>query len=349
MKPSRQRQSGIELLRIIAMAMVVMVHTDFWALGEPTRNLCDTAMPKAAMQYFIESFAIVCVNCFVFISGWFAIKASVKGFFNLIFQIVFYNLLIYGIFLVAGLIDFDIRGFVSHCNFFVHWFIVSYVALYVVSPILNAFIDHTDKRRAMVTVIGFVLLDVLLGWGVDYLQFAGGYSLLHFMVIYLIARYIKVHGGKWFTFKREWDLLIYLLISLSVPIAVVLCYYFVPSIWRHSGRLFLYNSPLVIISSVYFSLFFTKLNFHSRVVNLVGASCFAVFLIHTDNLISVGYLKDFCQSLFLNNGIVYYSLVMLALIIGLFVLAFILDQPRQWLWQIIQRRFFNGSVNKRKN
>ncbi|MBR5171608.1 MAG: acyltransferase family protein [Muribaculaceae bacterium] len=343
-KTNRNRHSGMELLRIIAMALVVLTHTDFWALGSPTAKMCSTDMVRAAYQYYVEFISIICVNCFVFISGWFSIKPSVRGFANLVFQILFYNLLIYLICAIAGFAPKGLQGFISHLNVFVHWFLTAYIALYLLSPILNLFIEHAGKRQAMVIVGLFVLLDILLGWAHDYLYFMGGYSLLHFMVIYLIARYIKVYGGKFFTLDKKWDATIYLLIALLTPTLLVLSYYVAPAIWRYYSLLFWYNNPLVMIMSVYFCLFFTKLNFKSRVVNFVAASSFAVYLIHTDTLVNSWCIRDFCRGIFFSHDLLYFSGALLLLIVALFVVAVILDQVRQILWSFINSRLFKDAA-----
>lgn len=339
MTKAKQRLSGIELLRIIAMALVVVVHTDFWALGEPSEELLLCDVLKASAQYFIQAFAIVCVNCFIFISGWFSIKVSKRGFANLIFQIIFYNLLVYFAFCTLGIISFDVKQFVLHLNVFSHWFLASYVGLYLISPILNIFIDNAKKQIAKNTVIAFVLLDVVLGWGIDYLHFIGGYSLLHFMVIYIVARYINKYRGRAFELDKKYDALFYVVISIATALLLILSYYVVPSVWRHLGRLFTYNSPLVIISSVYLSLFFTKLKIKSKVVNFVGASSFAVYLIHTDYLISDGILMGFCQRLFENHSIYYYSVAMFVLVVGIFIIAVLVDQVRKLIWNRVMPFF----------
>ena len=336
----------MELLRIISMFMVVMLHTNFWALGEPTLEMCKQETTKAFAQFLVESIAIVSVNCFIFISGWFSIKLTLRGVANLLFLVVFYNLLIYLVFLGFGLIDFDLRHFISHCNFLpYYWFVTCYFALYLLSPILNTFIDNSDEKWARNTVLIFVGLDVIMGWWFNELQFNRGHSLLHFMVVYLIARYIKVFGGRLFSFNKKYDLLIYLLITLLVPVVVMVCSRVSPSIWGIYDRLLRYNSPFVMLASVYFSLYFTKLKFQLKSVNFIGASCFAVYLIHTDALIR-GYVKDYCQRLFANNDIFVYSIIITLLIIGLFVVAVLVDQLRKWLWSYIQVFFPPASKAK---
>lgn len=257
MRNFENRHSGMELLRSVAMALVVVAHADFWALGSPTYDFCEKDMLRAALQYYLEFFSLICVNCFVFISGWFSIKPSKRGFLNLIFQILFYNLLIYSIFVLSGQAQLNVKLFLSHLNVFEHWFIPAYIGLYLLSPILNVFINHAEKQLARTTVLSFLLLDVILGWGKDYLYFEGGYSMVHFMVIYLIANYIRVHGGAFFTFSRYRDALIFWTITLLVPALIVLSFYWAPFVWPYSSKMFWYNNPLIIITTIYFCLFFT--------------------------------------------------------------------------------------------
>jgi len=340
---TRVRQSNMELLRIIAMAMIVMVHTDFWSLGELIADICAYEPSKAFMQYLVESIAIVGVNCFIFISGWFSIKPSVRGFANLVFQLLFYSTLIYFAFVLLGLIRFDVRSFLQHSNFLTSfWFIRIYIALYLLSPIFNTFIEHATRDTARVVILLYAFLDVVLGWGMYCIGEDGGYGLFHLGLIYLIARYIRVHGGKLFSFSKLCDLSVYALIAAITPVIVMLSFHLAPEMWFHLGKLFLYNSPFVIVASVYLSLFFTKLNFNSRVVNLVGASSFAVLLIHGDPLIMEPYLKPLCRDLFFNNSIWYYSLIMIVSIVLLFITATLVDQVRQWMWKRIQLAFIKN-------
>lgn len=73
------RQSNFELLRLFAMFLVLVVHSDFWILGRPTAT-CLIEMPvQSFTKVMVESIAIVCVNCFILISGWFGIKATWRG------------------------------------------------------------------------------------------------------------------------------------------------------------------------------------------------------------------------------------------------------------------------------
>lgn len=79
-----QRQSNIEILRIIATMMVIMVHTAFLSLGVP-QKFDSSGLAISAIQIF----SVPAVDIFILISGYFHIKPKVKGLGNYLFQVLF--------------------------------------------------------------------------------------------------------------------------------------------------------------------------------------------------------------------------------------------------------------------
>ncbi|MBR5899748.1 MAG: hypothetical protein IKZ14_09830, partial [Muribaculaceae bacterium] len=75
------RKSNIELLRIVSIVMVLIVHLDGASLGlpEPMGNIAAVSS-RDWWRLVVESFAIIGVNCFTLISGYFGIKAHWRGF-----------------------------------------------------------------------------------------------------------------------------------------------------------------------------------------------------------------------------------------------------------------------------
>lgn len=73
------RQSNIELLRIVAMLFVLILHADYMALKAPTLAEITGAPFQSALPIFAETASIVAVNVFVMISGWFGLRATVRG------------------------------------------------------------------------------------------------------------------------------------------------------------------------------------------------------------------------------------------------------------------------------
>ena len=143
--PISLRFSGIELLRIVAMILVLITHLRI----TPSVAVCQDNTLQAVIQYFIGGFSCCCVPIFVLISGWFGIRPKVKSFVGFIFHCLYFLLGVYIVCVILGLSQFNISGLL-HCFLFVpdwdYWFIKCYILLYVLSPMLNAFADNTTEK-----------------------------------------------------------------------------------------------------------------------------------------------------------------------------------------------------------
>lgn len=192
------RQSNVELLRIIAMFMIIAVHADYWILGVPTFEEYTIAPSGTITRIFIEQLMVVGVNVFVLISGWFGIRPSIKSFLSLCFQIIFYLLGIYVIGLIAGFTQFSIKQLAT-CFLFTHnyWFIKAYIGLLILAPILNKFIENTDKKIFLAILCFFYGFQFVYGWINSEVWMAQGYSTFSFIGLYLLAKYIRQFGGRW--------------------------------------------------------------------------------------------------------------------------------------------------------
>lgn len=63
-----ERQSNFELLRIIAMFLVLAVHANYFALdGGPSAQECATRVIPSMTRIVLESACIVCVDVFVWL------------------------------------------------------------------------------------------------------------------------------------------------------------------------------------------------------------------------------------------------------------------------------------------
>lgn len=72
---SAQRQSNFELLRIIAILLVLILHADFYALEGPVANDIINSPTDSMLRILFQAITIVAVNVFVMISGWFGINS----------------------------------------------------------------------------------------------------------------------------------------------------------------------------------------------------------------------------------------------------------------------------------
>lgn len=106
----KERESNFELLRIVAMFLVLMLHANFISIGSPTISDCHEAPFNSILRYFFQSLSIGCVDIFVLISGWFGIRPSIKSFTSFIFQCFFFLFGVYAVCCIGGISEFNFGG-----------------------------------------------------------------------------------------------------------------------------------------------------------------------------------------------------------------------------------------------
>ena len=334
------REWNFELLRIVSMFMVLVLHAASQALGYATRADIISTPLLSSLKMFFVMMSVVAVNVFILISGWFGIKSTLRGGAKFIFQCLFFSIGIYVVMILLGYSSLTIRG-VAECFFLLpngyYWFIPSYLALYIVAPVLNAFIRTADKKTFMFVLITFYAFQTVysfLGNGASFLM--KGYSALSFIGLYLLAAYIK-HNYNVKKKDKKIFLMCYCSISLlSTIIWLSATYYNLTSI---SSRMTCYSNPLVIISSVSLMLFFSTLRVKSRIINKIAVSCFAAYLLHQNSHLveyyawSVQYAENNFPA----------AIGVIGVICGWFLLSILIDQSRIYLYNLINKIFIPKS------
>ncbi|MDO4332367.1 MAG: acyltransferase [Eubacteriales bacterium] len=199
------RQANFELLRIVAMFMVVVMHYLANTI-EPAADGASRISGPDVVYVVLESLCIVAVNVYVLISGYFLSETafSWKRPVRVIAQTLFYTVLIPLILAVFGALSFSEVFNIYHiwnCIFPVqsghYWFVTAYVVLMLFTPVLNAAVQKLEKRQFL-QVLAALLLFFCIGKTISPLQFATdryGYDFGWFMVLYLIGGYIRRYGS----------------------------------------------------------------------------------------------------------------------------------------------------------
>lgn len=338
------RQSNIESLRIFAIFLILVVHADFWALGAPSPQEIHDLPIASTTRFLIESISICAVNVFVMISGWFGIHPKAKSLFNFLFQCTFF---LFGIYLVKVLATGKVSGEgIKGCFLLLkwNWFIKAYIMLYIFSPILNAFVENTNKRTFKIVLICYFLFQTIYGWcSVGAEWFKDGYSAISFMGLYLLMRYLHkftpIISGK----SSLFCITVYFACVLIITfLAILQTLHMIPS-WLMFGRMYSYANPFVIIESLALFLLFTRFEFKSKAVNFIAASTFAVFLLHSNPNIAKQHFAPLINNVYQTyNGIACLSIIF-AILIAIFFMAIAIDQIRIWLgnciWKIHNHTF----------
>ena len=322
------RQSNFEFLRIVCMLMVLVCH----AVGYVQEQ--DLVGVQGVLKLLLSQFCLVCVNVFIMISGWFGIKASWKGAGKLLFQVLYITLLCALVFLILGLPVSFRRDILPNLLFGSgYWFVVAYLILYAISPVLNAFIERASQKEYRNVLIAWMIVEFVYGFLLDTGHFAFGFSPLSFIGLYLLARYARLYPGKLFSLSIRDNFLVY----IGVTLLSIVAFWFGYKWFGMGFHLNHYDSPLAIVASLYFLLAFSKMKFQSKTINWLASSAFAIYLVHENLLVSPWYHRFFDNMTEWGTPLMTYPIAaLLLLLFGLFCIF--IDKPRVYLWDIIAKK-----------
>lgn len=330
-KAKAERRSNIELLRILAMFMILVLHTSYDGVLSWYDGVIDASH---VTRFLFQSLAVVGVNLFVLISGYFGIRLRRKGVARLVFQAYFFGILGLAAWLcMQGTVHVETKYCLKALFPLSHtvWFIPCYFVLMLFSPMLNAFVEKSSTRQIVALMAAFyavnywwgVVFPVVGGWG--------GYSWGWFLILYLTGRLIRRHTDSR-PVSGGYALAGYALCTVAL-VGIALLQNYVPV---GKSLVWSYDCPLVYASAVCLFLFFVQLRVRqSRFVNWLAASAFAVLLLHCSPF--WGY-KEVCKAIY--DGCSGISCVLLTALYAVFTYfaATLIDQVRVYMYNKVFSR-----------
>lgn len=311
------------------MLMVLNVHS----FVAPSSLSFSTLTIGTSLDFLREASSISCVNLFILISGYFSIRWKLKSFLSLIFQIYFFVFIIYGILLYAGIINFDFKTLIvrANCISTAYWFIRVYLVLYLLSPILNAFVEKITEKQFLFFIIVFYLTQFYFQLFFSEI-FNSGYSVLSFCGLYLLGRYIAI-----IKFDLSKKVAIFLTLGLTIIIAIIViiisAVFNLDSLGVMQNIIFgfIYNNPLIVLQSVCIFMIFKKITINNTFINYCGSSALAVYLLHMHPDIKNIYY-NYTQTLY-SKPILVHIISLIFLFILTFVVSVLLDKIRIRLFE----------------
>ena len=290
MTESIGRQSGIELLRILAATGVIVLHYNNPMIGGALN--IGTGVNRGLL-YFLEALNVCAVNVFVLINGFFDVENQKRDLMKplkLIIQVMLFNLAFYVLRVIAGSVAISVKGIIGSL-IPANWFIIIYCGLYVISPFINVLLKRLSQGNYILLLILSICVFSVYPMLVDILEestgntFNGlstigmygsqyGYTIVNFVLIYIIGGYIRRFGFK----ASGLHLLIVLLINTIIL-----------AVWGRLDETFGYNmfefvhvernaweycNPLVIIQAVIIFLLFMRMQFVNNAINKLAKAAF---------------------------------------------------------------------------
>lgn len=294
---AKKRLANVELLRTVAMVMVIIMHF-VRESGYLLTVQTETLLPQYVIAMFLESFCIVAVNTFVFISGYYGITGVFKPskVLSFWFRILFYALLIPIVLICLGIpTAWDSMGIYGLIQYVLpvgsehYWFASAYFYLVLLMPLLNTAVKSLNKKQLLVTVTGllmaFCVIKSVVPVKLAFDRF--GYDVIWFVCVYLVAAYLQLYGGKYQEWLKKYGLILYaassiLIFGLTLGIWKVLpnfsglSYYF--------EVLFHYNFVLCLTGAIGLFYTFSRMNIRegktAEICRNLGKYCFGIYLLH---------------------------------------------------------------------
>ena len=339
------RRTGIELLRILAMFAIVLGH--FVAHSNGFTTAISIKNPLVIAERMVESFGLFKVNIFILITGFLMIEKQMdfsqikKRLFPLWKQVFGYSvaiLIVMIVFFRPSIIE-TIKSFLPILCYR-YWFITTYFVLIILTPIINrAFhnIEEKSMRKIVLAIVGcFALWQTIMPF-VTTVDDMKGYSIIWFVVVYIIGGYIKKFGINLVNNKLRIPL--YLLMSVCY-----LGYSYAVELFSAKANIKVnipyYNSIFALVASIALFNFFLKININGKigsVISYLSGSVIAIYLISDNPLVrEVLYKNILGVDKYINNG-VKSILIILLLALVVFIVCLCIDILRRNIVEVFRK------------
>ena len=318
-------------MRIIAMVFIVFYHLFL----DTTGHLWTEYPIYEGIQIPIH----FGVFLFVMISGYFGIRPSFRGGGKLLIMVMVYYL---PLALFFDLSNGDYFSAVKDClivSYPRYWFFRDYLFLFLFSPVINLFLKDATSRQRLYLILILSFMAIWVGSSRGCMSLLEGKNLTNFLLLYVVGDTLRVCRVMWEKIP-QWILIVSFLVLNTIMLTLWMIYHnniMGTVIWILT---FPYCSPVLYINAILVFMIIGKLRFHSRFVNWVASSAFAVYLIHyhpivLDNIIKIGtdYIQSLCNNI--PNGVIpLYFLFSLVV----FCTCILIDKLFQPVWKYVGDR-----------
>ena len=346
-KPSlKQRESNLELFRIITMLLIVAHH--FVVNSGLLEPIYDNPTSKTSLFLLLfGAWGKTGINCFVLITGYFMCKSKItaKKFSKLFCEWMFYRIVIFSVFVISGYQAFTLKSAMLTLvpiskigDNFTSCFIIFWLTIPFLNILLNNMSEKQHVRLLLLCSFTYILLGTIHSVIMNYVTW--------FIVLYFISSYIRLYPKKCFNNTLLWGVLTFISFAVSA-ISVVCCAFLGLGKVFHIYDVYYFvadsNTLLAVTTGVCSFMFFKNIRIkYSKVINTIAASTFGVLLIHAnsdtmrqwlwkDTLNNVGHYSDSLMPLYA-----------FCCVIGVFAVCVVIDLLRI---QFIEKLFFKFWVN----
>ena len=205
--------------------------------------------------------------------------------------------------------------------------------LYLLTPVLNAFVNQSDELTLRRFLIAFYVCVIPASYIFSDLNV--GYAAVPFMGLYLLGRYLRLYLAPRLQQVANWK---FLTLWTACVLAMALLLWGAGMLAQPCIGLLMpvfasYTNPILILSAVALLLFFTRLKFQSAVVNWLAAGSFTVYLTHQHLLVRKEYFTFVRQLDKDTSSTLLFMGEMLLVYLTIYLLSALIDALRRWIFK----------------
>lgn len=346
-----ERSSNFELLRIIAMLMIVASHAAQHSGNGEWTLMIQPLSANGVATYLLGTYGQLGVILFVIISSWFLCDAHsihIGKSVRLYLQTMLCSVAIFAFIKIGG---FEPVGLKELLKAFLtpvysgYWFIRTYLLFYLIVPFLQKYVQSADEQTHKKLLM---LLTVLLPVLRFFLFVEGEFGNVgDFVYVFVAVSYLKKHGGNYL--ERHCRLVCAVLFAVlwsSLIAANIVSHTFGFTDERAKHYIHhIFACRHIFVMLLAMSLFYIFKNYvnigHSKVINAVAKTTFGVYIFHENPLLhSYGEHGLSETSLLFEQWLhigehfytdAFYPLYFIACVFGVFAACSLLEFARQIL------------------
>ncbi len=297
MRSKKARESGLELLRIIAMFMIVASHLSQNGNWAWLNTSSDLTLNQFLMNVVI-CFGQVGVAIFFSITGYYLYNSkthNLKRIFKILRPTWFYSLsfliLAFLTHSPSATLSWPLNSLIAHSIFPIatnaYWFVSTYIALYLLLPYIKIWLDNLNDKKLFSLLFLFAGLYIIPNL-ISYIfaDVASHIFVIPAALFYTITGYTICRCKNKISRLSNLHLI---LICLSGIIIYILSSMAINFANTHLNYININNYILIdtmslpcIITSIPLVVLFSRLKFINRFINYLASLVFGVYLIHSN-------------------------------------------------------------------
>lgn len=356
MEAKKDRKSGIELVKIIAIFLIIISHvTQTLMTGTQFNNLqFNDGYYNVTATTNINVFVLMIFRylgglgnlIFIISSSYFLSnieKSNKKKVFSLGLNTIIISLIYLAIFLFANinLSKKEIIKSIFPITFQNNWFITVYLMFIMIVPYLNIVIKKLTQKQLLglsytLFILYFVIAFIKKSYDLN--------NLIVFVTVYFIVNYFKKYMENfWNDKKRCITLLVLGIISLIIlqflTNFIGLKFEFLQNKQLHWA---VNNNPILFIIAIALFYLFKQMSFKSHFINTISSLSLYIYLIH-ENLLFRTYTRVYIwHYIYEKIGYTYIIIEILVYALLLFIISIIIS----YVYKITLEKIINNLIEK---